>query len=118
MAETQQRNVITLVPGRRPILLVGDLLLDTYGDGIVGAVRAFLAVPDAVDLGIGVVLAEANAGQTPTRRQIFALDTMSGGKDVALADEHTAARRRSTVSCNQTDRNRCVKKTVQLVEQT
>lgn len=99
VTEAQQRDVVELIAGQRSIPLMGDLLFDTHGDGRVGAHHGVFIVRQAIPLGIGVVFAEANAGQAPTGRQILALNAVRGRENVASADQNAAARRRSTVGC-------------------
>jgi len=70
---------------------MGDLLLDAHSDRIIGACHATVAVRQAIRVSVGVVLAQANAAQTPGRRKILALDAVRGCEDVAVADEDAAA---------------------------
>jgi len=97
MAKTQQCDVVTLLPRLRLVLLMGDLLLDAYSDRIIGACLAAVAVRQAIPVSVSVILAQANAAQTPILRQVLALEAVRGREDVAVADQDTAAGCGSTI---------------------
>ena len=83
VGETQQGNV--MVPLSAVEVFVDDLLLDSDGDGVVGADHvALLAVLDAVTVCCCVVLAQSDRLEGPGFRQ--PVHTLSGRQDVPPAN--------------------------------